>query len=287
MGLLVFGENISLYANGKFLTTVSDYTFPDAGRFGYFVRAATETPFTVSYDQLRVWSLEDELFPPTTTQATPTQVFSEPGASVATGTALVNVNVRTGPSMLFPIINSAMKGDVGEILGVNPDGYWYAVKVPTDRVGTGVGWVASQFVELSNTSGEPLPVILPPLLPTIVTFPAPASELPQVIMSEPATLRRGPTLEFPVLGVAPNGARAEVIGQSDDRDWWAIRVPTTISSDGTGWVSESLHFRIKYRQRARAEYASTAAKYYASHPWFWHPCHDCPGTARRTHWPWK
>lgn len=47
MGLLAFGENITLYANGVFLQTVSDYTYLDAGRIGYFVRAATETPFTV------------------------------------------------------------------------------------------------------------------------------------------------------------------------------------------------------------------------------------------------
>jgi hypothetical protein len=38
------------------------------------------------------------------------------------------------------------------------------------------------------------------------------------------------------MGVAPVGSRAEVIGESQDREWWAIRVPTTLSSDGTAWV---------------------------------------------------
>jgi hypothetical protein len=33
----------------------------------------------------------------------------------------------------------------------------------------------------------------PPLLPTTVNFPAPPSSAPQVIMIEPATLRRRPT----------------------------------------------------------------------------------------------
>ncbi len=73
MGLMAFGENISLYANGVFLQTVADFTFLETGRFGYFVRAATENPFTVRYDQLRVWSLEDELFPPDLTQTFPTR----------------------------------------------------------------------------------------------------------------------------------------------------------------------------------------------------------------------
>ncbi|PWB55227.1 MAG: hypothetical protein C3F13_04755 [Anaerolineales bacterium] len=238
LGLLVFDGHLSLYANGKFLTTVTDFTFPDAGRFGYFVRAATENPFTVSYDQLRIWSLEDELFPPNFTQITQIEALPRPEGSAASGTAKVNVFVRTGPSMLFPILDVAIQGDTGEVLGTNPDGFWYAVKVPTERVGTGIGWVAADFVELNNPSGQPLPVITPPLLPTIVTFPAPAFDVPQAVMNEAATIRTGPTTEFPVLGVAPTGSRAEIIGQSQDRQWWAVRVPTTIASSGTGWVNK-------------------------------------------------
>jgi heat shock protein HslJ/uncharacterized protein YraI len=236
MGFLAFGENISLYVNGVYLQTVSDYTFLDEGKIGYFVRAATENPFTVSYDQLRVWVLEDEFYPPTVEQPLPEVDLPQPPSNVPTGEARVNVNVRTGPSMLFPILGTAQQGDTGEVLGINPDGSWYAVSVPTNRVGTGIAWVSAQFVDLTNPTGQPLPVITPPLLPSTVNFPPPASNAPQVVMREPATVRSGPTLEFPVMGVAPNGSRAEVIGESEDREWWAIRVPTTLSSDGTAWV---------------------------------------------------
>ena len=236
MGLLAFGEDISLYVNGVYLETVVDYTFLDAGKIGYFVRAATESPFTVSYDQLRVWALEDEFYPPTVEQPLPEVDLPQPPSNVPTGEARVNVNVRTGPSMLFPVLGTAQQGDTGEILGINPDGFWYAVSVPTNRVGTGIAWVSAQFVNLTNPTGQPLPVISPPLLPSTVNFPTPSSNAPQVVMREPATVRSGPTLEFPVMGVAPNGARAEVIGESQDREWWAIRVPTSLSSDGTAWV---------------------------------------------------
>ena len=238
MGLLAFGEDISLYANGVFLQTVSDFTYLNPGKFGYFVRAATDQPFTVSYDQMRIWSLEDELYPPNPTQPLPPVTLPTPSPNVPTGEARVNVNVRTGPSMLFPILGTAQQGDTGEILGTNPDGFWYAVKVPTTMVGTGIAWVAADFVNLTNPTGKPLPVITPPLLPTTVNFPAPASSAPQVVMREPATLRSGPTLEFPVFGVAPTGSRAEVIGQSEDREWWAIRLPTSLTSDGVGWVAK-------------------------------------------------
>lgn len=162
----------------------------------------------------------------------------DPDPNVPTGTARVNVNVRTGPSMLFPVLGTAQKGDRGEILGISPDSYWYAVKVPTSAVGTGVAWSAVDYVDLSNPTGQQLAVITPPLLPTLVNFPVPPSNSPQVTMLEAATLRSGPTLEFPVFGVAPTGSRAEVLGESEDGDWWTVRLPTNISSDGTGWVAK-------------------------------------------------
>jgi heat shock protein HslJ/uncharacterized protein YraI len=238
MGLLTFGENISLYANGVYLETVTDYTYLDEGKIGYFVRAATDQPFTVRYDQLLLWGLEDEFFPPTATQPLPPVDLPDPDANVPTGEARVNVNVRTGPSMLFPVKGVAEQGDTGEILGLSPDGYWYAVKVPTTLVGTGTAWVAADYVELTNPTGQSLPVVTPPLLPPLVSFPAPPQNAPQVTMREPATLRGGPTLEFPVFGVAPTGSRAEVLGQSEDGEWWAVRVPTSLASNGTGWVAK-------------------------------------------------
>ena len=236
LGLMAFDETLSLYVNGQFLQSVSDFTFLEPGKIGYFVRAATENPFTVRYDQLRIWSLEDELFPPDPTQTFPTEDLPAPEGNAPSGEARVNVNVRTGPSVLFPILGTAMQGDTGQILGINPNGSWYAVSVPTNRVGTGIAWVSADFVNLTNPTGQPLPLINPPLLPATVNFPAPAANVPQVVMREPATLRSGPTLEFPVFGVAPTGSRAEVTGQSQDGDWWAIRVPTSLSSDGTAWV---------------------------------------------------
>jgi heat shock protein HslJ/uncharacterized protein YraI len=236
MGLLTFGENISLYVNGVYLETVTDYTYLDEGKIGLFVRAATDQPFAVHYDQLRLWALEDEFFPPTATQPLPPVDIPDPEPNVPTGEARVNVNIRSGPSMLFSIKGIAIQGDTGEILGLSPDGYWYAVKVPTSLVGTGTAWVAADYVNLSNPTGQSLPVILPPLLPPLVSFSAPSPSAPQVTMREPATLRSGPTLEFPVFGVAPTGAKAEVIGESEDEEWWAVRLPTSLADDGTGWV---------------------------------------------------
>lgn len=236
MGLLTFEEEISLFVNGVYQESVSDFTYLDEGKIGYFVRAATESPFTVSYDQLQVWVLEDEFFPPTVGQPLPPVDLPDPDPNMPTGEARVNVNVRSGPSMLFPVLGTAQQGDTGTILGLSPDGSWYAVQVPPTRVGTGIAWVAADFVDLTNPTGQPLEVVIPPLLPPLVNFPAPPANAPQMVVRETATLRSGPTLEFPVFGAAPTGSRAEVLGESEDGGWWAVRLPTSLASDGTGWV---------------------------------------------------
>ena len=173
---------------------------------------------------------------PTESIPLPPYDFPDPPTNVPVGTARVNVNVRNGPGMLFTILGTAQEGDRGEILGISPDGYWFAIKVPTSVVGTGIAWSAVDFVDLSNPTGQPLQVVTPPLLPPLVNFPIPPANAPQVAMLEAATLRSGPTLEFPVYGVAPTGSQAEVLGQSEDGDWWAVRMPTNIAEDGTGWV---------------------------------------------------
>jgi uncharacterized protein YgiM (DUF1202 family) len=173
---------------------------------------------------------------PTESIPLPPVDIPEPAPNVPVGTARVNVNVRTGPSMLFTVLGTAQQGDKGEILGTSPDGYWYAVKVPTTLVGTGIAWSAADFVDLNNPTGQPLPVVTPPLLPPLVNFPIPPANAPQVTMLEAATLRSGPTLEFPVFGVAPTGAKAEVLGRSEDDQWWAVRMPMDLATDGLGWV---------------------------------------------------
>ena len=173
---------------------------------------------------------------PTETIPLPPVDIPDPPPNVPVGTARVNVNVRTGPGMLFTILGTAQEGDRGEILGLSPDGYWYAVRVPTSAVGTGIAWSAVDFVDLSNPTGQPLPVVTPPLLPPLVNFPVPPANAPQAAMREAATLRSGPTLEFPVYGVAPTGSQAEVLGQSEDGNWWAVRMPANIAENGTGWV---------------------------------------------------
>ena len=84
LGVVASGGTYALYANGTLLQVLQDYTYAEAGRLGYFVRAATETGFVVQYDSLALWLLEP-LVPGSTTGdlassiATSVACYARPG----------------------------------------------------------------------------------------------------------------------------------------------------------------------------------------------------------------
>ena len=57
MGVLVKGDQISLYVNGNLLTQVNDATFADEGYFGAFIAAYETAGFTVKMSQISLWNL--------------------------------------------------------------------------------------------------------------------------------------------------------------------------------------------------------------------------------------
>lgn len=59
IGVIATGSNFSFYINGNFVRQETDNSFLNPGRLGYFVRASTGSPFTVSFDDLRIWDLAE------------------------------------------------------------------------------------------------------------------------------------------------------------------------------------------------------------------------------------
>lgn len=236
-GVVASGANYYLYANGDFLQQVQDTRFLDPGKIGYFVRAATPNNFTVEFDNLKVWVLDDDFYPQESTRPRfPGISLRPPSQSVPTVTANVNVNVRSGPGLQFPILGVAEQDMSGEMLGISPDGHWYAVKVPSSASGNETGWVSASYVTLSNPNSEQIATIQPPLLPPAVNAPPPPAGAPTATTLETTTIRSGPSLEFPVFGTSPTGAQAEISGKSEDGEWWAIKLPTSTAPDGLGWI---------------------------------------------------
>ena len=86
-------------------------------------------------------------------------------------------------------------------------------------------WLGQAMSSESLPEGPEIPLQPPP------------TEGPYVISNAYVNVRSGPGTENPAYGVAPPGASAPLLGASDDGDWWLIQVPTSVSPDGTAWVS--------------------------------------------------
>jgi heat shock protein HslJ/uncharacterized protein YraI len=91
----------------------------------------------------------------------------------------------------------------------------------------------------SETESGEVATLPPPAVtehPTVEP-PTPEPAAPTAIVTAPkgVNVRTGPGTMYPVIGVAPMGARLEVVGVSADGTWWAIRLPGGVNE--IGWVA--------------------------------------------------
>jgi uncharacterized protein YraI/heat shock protein HslJ len=70
---------------------------------------------------------------------------------------------------------------------------------------------------------------------TVPLLPTPAAGLPSATATVNVNLRSGPGTSYPVYGVMPYGRSAEIVGKSQDSQWWAVSIP--LAPLGRGWVS--------------------------------------------------
>lgn len=57
----------------------------------------------------------------------------------------------------------------------------------------------------------------------------------RVLAPSGVNIRSGPGTNFPIVGVAPEGAQGQIIGISEDGQWWVAQVPA--APNGLGWVA--------------------------------------------------
>jgi len=60
---------------------------------------------------------------------------------------------------------------------------------------------------------------------------------PTAVAIDVINVRSGPGTSYPSYGLASPGAKARVIGISEDGGWWVVEISTSIATDGRGWVS--------------------------------------------------
>ena len=96
--------------------------------------------------------------PPLLPTYTPTSESGSTGDQVnlkAMATALIALNVRTGPGTAFPVIGRLSDGESAEIVGRDEGGYWWQIVFPAEN---NVGWIAAggDFSTAVNIDGVPV-----------------------------------------------------------------------------------------------------------------------------------
>lgn len=101
------------------------------------------------------------------------------------------------------------------------------------------GTVSSPTVITVNTIGDgPTDTPTPTGSPDTPTATVPS--VPSLTTQTDLNVRSGPSLDFDLLGLLPTGTTAEILGRSQDGQWWQIRFDPAF--DDVGWVSSDPAF---------------------------------------------
>jgi len=86
----------------------------------------------------------------------PDIVLPVPPIALPSAQALDVIYIRSGPGVNYPAYGLAQKGVTGEVIGVSADQNWWVVRLPTDKVASGQGWVSADWVQTSGTENVPV-----------------------------------------------------------------------------------------------------------------------------------
>jgi len=165
----------------------------------------------------KVETMNSEIVP---VEETPVQ--GEVQVGLASLRAIANVNIRVGPDLKYKKIGVLKEGESADVLGVDPEGFWWAIKFESDESDSGRGWVSKDYVITSNT--QSVPEIGTQRIAQDIEIPTPAAAQAAVKALANVNIRSGPGTQFGVIARLDQGKRAEVVGISEDGLWWVIRV---------------------------------------------------------------
>jgi uncharacterized protein YraI len=170
--------------------------------------------------------------------------FVAPVLIVNTG----NVNIRTGPSVSYPVLLVATGGTQFPVLGVARDLVWYQIN--TDA---GVGWVNVEFTvargDFTNVPFADAPALVNTTTTTIgvnpvVNAPRLSIDTNRVIVNTGnLNVRSGPGAAYGIIAKVAGGVELAISGRAPDDVWFLVE-----GSFGLGWInSQYVIFRGDYR----------------------------------------
>jgi uncharacterized protein YraI len=158
-----------------------------------------------------------------------------PTAAAGSPSAVANsrTTIYSGPGTNYVVYGTFLNGQSALITGRSEDGQWLAISVPVAP--EGIGWLSGSAVTASNAGNVPV-LPTPPVPPTTAMVP-PAADDPQATALANTFVRSGPAVNFPAYGLASAGTTGRVIGVSEDRQWWVVRLNPANVGVGFGWIS--------------------------------------------------
>jgi uncharacterized protein YraI len=147
------------------------------------------------------------------------------------GKALANVNIRSGPGLNFQKVGTLEINQETEILGIDPDEFWYYIEIP--GIFDDQGWVSVDYISAQNV--DSLPTLRYQPANANPDVPTPAADQPTLIAVAVVNIRSGPDIIFEILGKLEVGQHAALLGVSADGRWYAIQYKPT--DTGRAWVA--------------------------------------------------
>ncbi len=104
-----------------------------------------------------------------------------------TMTALVDLNVRTGPGTNYPSVGALRAGSSARIIGQSPDGFWWKIECPPGAGSECWSSAGSQYASAANAGGV-LVAAVPPAPTHVPAATSAATEIAQVSPTATATM---------------------------------------------------------------------------------------------------
>lgn len=156
-----------------------------------------------------------------------------PTATFPPGSAILhapgNIPVLEGPGDQYAVIALLEKDQIVRIVGVSQDKKWWVIDLP--YFAKGQGWVSADKVQVENAVN--VQVVIPE--PDTTAAAATTESGATVMAIANVNVRSGPDLKYTKIGNIKKGESAEVIGVSDDKNWWLIKLPGT--KNVQGWIA--------------------------------------------------
>jgi uncharacterized protein YraI len=134
-------------------------------------------------------------------------------------TALVNLNIRSGPGLTYAVVGWLPINQQAQVIGRNAANRWWQI-----QYGSVTGWVSAPYTALQAGAD----VNLIPI--TDSGTPVPTTYITTALVN--LNIRSGPGLTYAVVGWLPINQQAQVIGRTATNRWWQVRYGGV-----TGWVS--------------------------------------------------